>query len=91
MSTTSNSNLIPESLPSKDGLDVLKTVLPQRLPPVTKTFVMRKGPWDFIDKIILGPRESQDTDEPRILVVTGIGGCGKTQLLLKFMKVHRER
>ena len=52
---------------------------------------MRKEPWDFISKILLGPRESDDTDEPRMLFVTGIGGCGKTQLMLKFMKEYKER
>ena len=49
---------------------------------------MRKKPWDFINKTLLGPKNSEDADEPRILVVTGMGGCGKTQIMLKFMKVY---
>ena len=57
-------------------------------PPVTATFVMRDGPWNFIERSILGPR---DTPGRRMLVVTGIGGCGKTQLILKFMHHHRSK
>ena len=48
---------------------------------------MRKEPWDFVKKIILEPKNSEE-DGPRMLVVTGMGGCGKTQLVLKFMKVY---
>ena len=58
------------------------------LPPLTDTFVMRKEPWEFIEKILLG---TQDGDSARILVVTGMGGCGKTQLVTKFMHVHQSR
>ncbi|KIM24547.1 hypothetical protein M408DRAFT_331759 [Serendipita vermifera MAFF 305830] len=36
----------------------------------------------------MGHDTSKLSDEPRILVVTGLGGCGKTQLILKFMRVH---
>ena len=49
---------------------------------------MRKEPWNFINRVMLGPRGSEDVDGNRILAVTGIGGSGKTQLMLKFMKVH---
>ena len=49
---------------------------------------MRKEPWDFVNRIILDPRNPEDVDGHRILVVTGIGGSGKTQLMVKFMKVH---
>ena len=49
---------------------------------------MRKEPWEFVKKAILGPRDNENIDGPRMLVVTGMGGCGKTQLMLKFMKVY---
>jgi hypothetical protein len=51
---------------------------------------MRKGPWDFIEKTILGAKNSE-APCPRMLVVTGIGGCGKTQIVLKFMRVHAKK
>ena len=52
---------------------------------------MREGPWAFIKNTLLGPRNSQDLNEPRMLVVTGMGGCGKSQLMLKFMKEHESK
>jgi predicted AAA+ superfamily ATPase len=52
---------------------------------------MRKKPWEFIEKAMLNPRDAEEVDEPRMLVVTGIGGCGKTQLMLKFIQVHRNK
>ncbi|KIM27311.1 hypothetical protein M408DRAFT_168883, partial [Serendipita vermifera MAFF 305830] len=67
-----------------------QTLSPQ-LPPLTKTFVMRKKPWEFIEKVLLLKRDSGDTNGPRMLLVTGIGGCGKTQLMLRFMKEHKSR
>ena len=60
-----------------------------QFPPLTKTFVMRQEPWDFIHKTILGPRDPDDIDGPRMLFVTGMGGCGKTQLVLRFVKINR--
>ncbi|KIM23931.1 hypothetical protein M408DRAFT_27516 [Serendipita vermifera MAFF 305830] len=62
-----------------------------RLPPLTKTFVMRKKPWEFIEKILLAPQDPNDGDDPRMLFITGIGGCGKTQLMLKFMKEKKSQ
>jgi GTPase SAR1 family protein len=52
---------------------------------------MRKKPWKFIEKVLLGVRDSADADVPRMLAVTGMGGCGKTQLVLKFMHVHKDQ
>ncbi|KIM23915.1 hypothetical protein M408DRAFT_319259, partial [Serendipita vermifera MAFF 305830] len=76
-----------EQLRYRGGL----AVLPPRLPPLTKTFVMRKQPWDFVEKALLGPRHPKDIDGPRMLFVTGMGGCGKTQLMLRFMKEYKSR
>ncbi|KIM24464.1 hypothetical protein M408DRAFT_75869, partial [Serendipita vermifera MAFF 305830] len=52
---------------------------------------MRKKPWEFIEKILLGPRCQNDIDGPRILFITGIGGCGKTQLMLRFMRENKPK
>ncbi|KIM32059.1 hypothetical protein M408DRAFT_20414 [Serendipita vermifera MAFF 305830] len=71
-------------------LGVRQSLSPQ-LPPLTKTFVMRKKPWEFIEKVLLSERGSGDINGPRMLFVTGIGGCGKTQLMLRFMKDHKSK
>jgi hypothetical protein len=52
---------------------------------------MRKKPWEFIEKAMLDARDVADADGPRMLVVTGMGGCGKTQLMLKFIQVHKNK
>jgi GTPase SAR1 family protein len=52
---------------------------------------MRKKPWEFIEKMIFGVRDAVDADAPRMLVVTGMGGCGKTQLILKFVQVYKNK
>ncbi len=49
---------------------------------------MRKEPFEFVKKALIDSRDPENADGPRMLVVTGIGGCGKTQLLLKFIKVY---
>ena len=49
---------------------------------------MREGAWNFIKNTLLSSGNSKDVDQPRMLVVTGMGGCGKTQLMLRFMKDH---
>ena len=65
---------------------------------------MRKKEWEFIEEVILGVDDSDyedpdsgeededsEIDRRRMLAVTGIGGCGKTQLVLKFIRVHKRR
>jgi hypothetical protein len=65
---------------------------------------MRKKEWEFIEEVILGSDGSdydsgQDGDDDdddemvrrKMLAVTGIGGCGKTQLVLKFIRVHKRK
>ncbi|KIM28180.1 hypothetical protein M408DRAFT_70248, partial [Serendipita vermifera MAFF 305830] len=49
---------------------------------------MRRDAWNFVRTTLLGRNEPHSAHEPRILIVTGIGGCGKTQLMLKFMNEH---
>jgi len=64
---------------------------------------MRKKEWEFIEEVILGidgsdyetdsgqDDEDDEADRRRMLAVTGIGGCGKTQLVLKFIRVHKRK
>lgn len=64
---------------------------PTSLPPIIKPFVMRKEPWEFAEKMLLGPITSKESDGPRMLVVTGVGGCGKTQLMLNFLHSNAKK
>jgi hypothetical protein len=61
------------------------------LPLPTRSFIMRKKPWEFIEKEMFDVRDPEEVDKPRMLVVTGMGGCGKTQLVLKFIQVHKNK
>ncbi|KIM26748.1 hypothetical protein M408DRAFT_57060, partial [Serendipita vermifera MAFF 305830] len=78
-----NSVTLREGIASLDQLSesIAMRVFPPALPPVTSTFVMRKEPWEFIEKAAFG---TEEVDGLRMLAVTGIGGCGKTQIILKF-------
>ncbi|PVF95966.1 TPR-like protein [Serendipita vermifera] len=55
------------------------------LPPLSNHFVMRVEPWDRIVNYIMGSNGVRPQTQ-RILVVSGLGGCGKTQLVIKFAK-----
>jgi GTPase SAR1 family protein len=52
---------------------------------------MRKKPWKFIEDVMLDERRVANVDGRRMLVVTGMGGCGKTQLMRKFIQVHKNK
>jgi len=52
---------------------------------------MREKPWEFIENVMLGIGSSAEVKGPLMLVVTGMGGCGKTQLILKFIDVHKNQ
>ncbi|KIM26166.1 hypothetical protein M408DRAFT_197100 [Serendipita vermifera MAFF 305830] len=88
--------LCVKSLRIRDGVVPLeqlvhsggKALLPTPLPQATDAFIMRKEPWEFIEKALFG---GEETDERRMLVVTGLGGCGKTQIVLKFMRQYKEK
>jgi hypothetical protein len=52
---------------------------------------MRKEPWEFVEKAVFSTRGPEQVDGPQMLVVTGMGGCGKTQIILKFLWVHEKK
>lgn len=87
------SHVCLDTLRIRDGVTSLdqllhpggQSVLPLPMPLPVNTFVMRKQLWDFFENIVF------ETEGPRMLVITGIGGCGKTQLALKFMRLHESR
>lgn len=72
-------DMCTESIRLRDGISTLEqlvysggqTTVAPPLPPITQTFVMRKEPWDFVNRVLLEPRAPGNTDGPRILVITG--------------------
>jgi hypothetical protein len=59
------------------------------MPPLTSYFVMRKEPWE---KMIRGLISADGTQEiQKIMVISGMGGCGKTQPVIHFMTEFRSR
>jgi tRNA A22 N-methylase len=52
--------------------------------------VERKEAMSFVENALF---DQDDAIKPgaKIIVVTGIGGCGKTQLIRKFVEKHGER
>ena len=56
-------------------------------PLAVDTFVMRQEPWNFIERCMLNGARGRTG----LLVVTGMGGCGKTQIIRKFVDVYGTR
>jgi hypothetical protein len=57
------------------------------IPPLSAYFVMRKKPMNALIKGLV----DGDTSTQRIMVISGLGGSGKTQLGLKFARDFQER
>jgi putative protein kinase ArgK-like GTPase of G3E family len=66
------------------------TILPPALPQLTANYVERKAPMDFITEALFDDCGRIKSGSKRI-VVTGIGGCGKTQLVRKFVENNRDQ
>jgi hypothetical protein len=64
--------------------------LPIPLPPLTPNYVERKVPMKFMEKALFEPNGQIKSGSKRV-VVTGIGGCGKTQLVRRFVEIHGDR
>jgi len=52
---------------------------------------MRKEPWEFIERAAFTTTSPEQVDGPKVLVATGIEGCGKTQIIIKFLWVHEKK
>ncbi|PVF99824.1 TPR-like protein [Serendipita vermifera] len=59
----------------------------QGLPPLSSFFVMREKPMKFLVERLL----ETGTNGQRILVLSGLGGSGKTQMALKFARDYEHR
>jgi hypothetical protein len=62
-------------------------VLSPPLPPLASNYVERKAPMELIEKILFGEDEEIKPGSKKI-TVTGIGGCGKTQLIRYLVDKH---
>jgi len=75
---------ISEQLDSKTipRLGPGKKVFAKRPPEVSPFYVPRNREWDFLVRHLI------DSAEPgrKIVSITGLGGCGKTQLVSYFLK-----
>jgi len=60
------------------------------MPPLAPQYVERREATSFLENALFDQR---GTIKPgsKIVVVTGIGGCGKTQLIRNFVERHGER
>jgi len=63
-------------------------ILSPPLPSLTPNYVERKVPMEFIEKALFDEEGRIKPGQKRI-IVTGIGGCGKTQLVRNFIEKHK--
>jgi hypothetical protein len=65
-------------------------IFPPSPPPTTPNFVERRAAIAFIENVLFDEGRIVKRGSKR-LVVTGIGGSGKTQLTLKLVERHGDR
>jgi Mrp family chromosome partitioning ATPase len=64
-------------------------VVAQTLPPMVGHFVKREEPWRKMCSIFLCDNGTIPLDRQIIMVLSGMGGLGKTQLVLHFAREFR--
>ncbi|KAG8811943.1 hypothetical protein FRC17_002270, partial [Serendipita sp. 399] len=65
----------------------IKVTVMKPVPPVSPYFVLRKRAWKFMtDKLF-----DQDPGEQVIFVMSGLGGCGKSQMMAYFIQEYSSR
>lgn len=60
------------------------------MPALTRNYVERKLPLEYLETALFGASDSIN-EGAKIVVVTGIGGCGKTRLIRSFIEKHGYR
>jgi tRNA A22 N-methylase len=63
-------------------------VLSPPLPPLTRNYVERKLPMKFIEEALF-EEDGAIKSGSKAIVVTGIGGCGKTQIIRNFVEKYK--
>ncbi|CAG7849663.1 SubName: Full=Uncharacterized protein {ECO:0000313/EMBL:CCA73429.1} [Serendipita indica DSM 11827] len=58
------------------------------LPPLSPYFVQREVPMNHMDVALLGSEEEM---RQRVSIITGMGGSGKTQIVIAWARLHAER
>jgi hypothetical protein len=56
-------------------------------PAVSPYFVVRKEGWDIMQEKLLGPR----LEGLNVFVISGMGGCGKTQMVSYFVQKYQDK
>ncbi|CAG8756153.1 4750_t:CDS:1, partial [Acaulospora colombiana] len=56
-------------------------------PAVSPYFVVRKEGWQIMEQKLLGPR----AEGLNVFVISGMGGCGKTQMVSYFVQAHHQK
>jgi hypothetical protein len=59
------------------------------MPPLTSYFVMRREPWEKMMRGLLSVDGAQEVQ--KLMVISGMAGCGKTQLVIRFAKEFKRR
>ncbi|PVG01505.1 FabD/lysophospholipase-like protein [Serendipita vermifera] len=93
---TSKIDICVKSMQSSAGISSLSqlvhpgggTIGSKSLPAITPNFVMRNEPWQRLIEAMI---ECHKEEFQKVVVVSGMAGCGKTQLCTKFVHDHRSR
>jgi hypothetical protein len=54
---------------------------------VSPYFVVRKEGWAIMEQKLIGPK----LEGPNVFVISGMGGCGKTQMVSYFVQKYQNR
>ncbi|KIM25116.1 hypothetical protein M408DRAFT_316618, partial [Serendipita vermifera MAFF 305830] len=61
------------------------------LPKLSEHFIMREEPWSAMKKLLIDDSDAMKEFSQRIMVISGMGGSGKTQLARKFARDFQSR
>ncbi|KAG8829405.1 hypothetical protein FRC17_006647 [Serendipita sp. 399] len=84
------------SLEIRQGLTTLEQlkysgggrVVHKSFPPITANYVERHEPWNIMIQALI---ELKSDDNQKLLVISGLGGCGKSTLVTRFASEYQSR